>query len=174
MTTAPEMVIVVDADDVELATADRDQVHRQGVLHRAVSVFLFNDRGELLLQRRASTKATFAGKWANTCCTHPRPGEDLVSAGERRLAEEMGLKVSLHWVGSFVYHAEDAASGYVEHELDHVLVGQSDRDPILDPAEAGEFRWVDVNWLRSEMSGTDYAPWLGEALTHFPDLGVSR
>lgn len=162
---------LVDHDDVEVDRVDRDLAHRQGLLHRAVSVFIFNERDELLLQRRAPTKNGFAGKWANTCCTHPRPGETVVAAGERRLHEEMGLTVSLERVGTFVYRAEDQHSGYVEHELDHVLVGRTDATPSPDPHEADDYRWVTLEELRIVVSGQEYAPWLRQALAEFPHLG---
>lgn len=164
-------MILVDHDDMEVDRVDRDLAHRQGLLHRAVSVFIFNDRDELLLQRRAPTKNGFAGKWANTCCTHPRPGETVVAAGERRLHEEMGLAVSLEHVGTFVYRAEDQHSGYVEHELDHVLVGRTDATPSPDPHEADDYRWVALDELRTVVSGQEYAPWLRQTLTEFPRLG---
>jgi len=166
-------VILVDEQDTELGIADRDQAHKAGKLHRAVSVFILNGVGELLLQRRASTKALFAGKWANTCCTHPRAGESVIQAGERRLLEEMSLEVSLGSVGTFLYHARDAATGYIEHELDHVLVGHSENDPVLNPDEADAFIWADLVELRG-VAGSDpgYAPWLGLALAAFPSLGA--
>jgi isopentenyl-diphosphate delta-isomerase len=164
------MVVLVDEADIVLGAAHRDTVHRRGILHRAVSVFIFNDRGEVLLQRRASMKTGFAGKWANTCCTHPRPYESVVAAGERRLKEEMGLLASLRAVGTFVYRAEDHRSGYVEHELDHVLVGRTDASPTLDPNEADDYRWLALDELRAVVTDEDYAPWLRHALDEFPRL----
>jgi isopentenyl-diphosphate delta-isomerase len=165
-------VILVDESDREIGTADRELTHREGRLHRAVSVFVINRKGELLLQRRAPTKALFGGRWANTCCTHPLAGETITGAGERRLYEEMGLKLRLEAVGSFIYRAEDEASGYIEHELDHVLIGRSDTDPVLDPDEADSFVWADVDRLRL-VAATDprYAPWVHAALMAVPDLG---
>lgn len=164
------MVILVDDEDVEVDVANRDLAHRQGMLHRAVSVFVFNDAGEVLLQRRAPTKRTFAGKWANTCCTHPRPGETVLSAGERRLREEMGLVLALEHCGTFIYRAEDPGSGYVEHELDHVLVGRTQAVPRLKPDEADGYRWMSLDELSAVVSGPEYAPWLRHALTEFPRL----
>lgn len=164
------MVILVDHEDAEVDIADRDLAHRQGMLHRAVSVFVFNDRGEVLLQRRAPTKGTFAGKWANTCCTHPRPGETVLAAGERRLQEEMGLAVTLEHVGTFIYREEDPGSGYVEHELDHVLVGRTEAVPTLHPDEADDYRWMTLDELRTVVSGPEYAPWLPYALAEFPQF----
>lgn len=166
-----DVVVLVDRDDIQIDVASRETAHRDGLLHRAVSVFVFNDRGQLLLQRRAGTKGLFAGRWANTCCTHPRVGETPVAAGERRLREEMGLTVTLEEVGTFIYRAEDEHSGYLEHELDHVLVGRSDAVPNLDPNEADAHRWADIGHLRSVVTGSEYAPWLRSALAEFPLLG---
>ena len=135
-------------------------------------MFVINRSGELLLQLRASTKALFAGLWANTCCTHPRPGESVLAAGERRLYEEMGMDLRLERVGTFTYRAEDDDTGYVEHELDHLLIGRSEHDPWLDSHEADAFSWVCVEQIRSEMqSDHRFVPWLRPALNAFPDLG---
>lgn len=165
------MVTLVDRHDVEVSTVSRERAHREGLLHRAVSVFVFDDDSHLLLQRRSLVKAGFAGKWANTCCTHPRPGETVVAAGERRLREEMGLRVTLEPIGRFVYQATDESSGYVEHELDHVLVGATVDTPEPDRDEADDFRWIGMEELRADISDHGYAPWLRHALDHFPRLG---
>lgn len=169
-----EKVVLVDPADRRTGTADRMAVHRDGRLHRAVSVFVFNSRGEVLLQRRSVHKALFAGKWANACCTHPRPDEDVVSAGERRLREEMGLDVRLHVAGDFTYFAEDRASGLIEHEFDHVLFGVSNSEPRPDPLEADSVDWVDLEVLRQAADDLSrYVPWLGEALRAIPSLGAT-
>jgi len=165
-----DQVILVTPDDLEVGTAERDPVHREGLLHRAVSVFVLNDGGELLLQRRAASKTTFPGRWGNTCCTHPRPGEEVEAAGARRLEEEMGLVVDLEKLGWFIYRAMDEASGYVEHELDYVLVGRSNESPTVDPDEADGHAWVDLAILRPEASQPKYVPWLTPALDAFPQL----
>lgn len=174
MTMGPtESVILVDESDGETGVEERWAAHRGGLLHRAVSVFVFNGSGELLLQRRADTKRPFAGVWANTCCTHPWPGETVIAAGQRRLVEEMGLVVDLDAVGSFHYKAVDQVSGLTEHELDHVVVGHSSAEPKTDATQVDGIRWVDVSRLRRELSGDDdYAPWLSHALHAFPDLGL--
>ncbi len=166
-----DRVVLVDEDDNEMGTAGKADAHRgDGELHRAVSVFVFDPDGRLLLQRRAETKYHFAGLWANTCCSHPRPGEDVVAAGRRRLREEMGITVPLRRAGSFVYRAVDPRSGLVEHELDHVLVGAFAGAPSLDPAEAQDWAWVDVPELRRRLAAGDgrYAPWLEPALATLP------
>lgn len=170
--TAEIMVVLVDEGDFEIGEIDLETAHREGLLHRAVSVFVFNETGEMLLQRRASTKRLFAGRWANTCCTHPLPGEGVVPAGMRRLREEMGLSIALQPIGRFVYRAEDNRSGYVEHELDHVLVGRSEMTPTINLDEADAYRWEPLDSLRRSASGAEYAPWLDLALRAFPDLSA--
>ena len=143
-------VILVDEEDREVGTAPKLRAHREGWLHRAFSVFLFNSRGELLLQRRADDKYHSAGLWSNTCCSHPRPGEETDAAARRRLGEEMGLSAPLLPVFDFRYRAA-FADGLWEHELDHVYIGRSDADPHPDPAEVAGWRWASVDAVVREM-----------------------
>ena len=171
-----EKVILVDEADGEIGTAEKLAAHQApGQLHRAISVFLFDSSGRLLLQRRAADKHHFAGLWGNTACSHPRPGEDVVAAAERRLLEEMGIEASLRDAGWFIYRAQDPISGLVEHELDHVLVGVSDDDPTMDPAEADAFDRVDLAELVSQLQVDEsgYVPWLRLALEGVPELRTS-
>jgi isopentenyl-diphosphate delta-isomerase len=140
-----------------------------GALHRAFSVLLFDPAGRMLLQRRAATKTRFPLRWANACCGHPGPGEDVVVAAGRRLAEEIGVRaVALTEVGVYSYIAADPESGMVEREYDHVLVGQLDgvAEVAPDAAEVAEVRWVDaaevMAGLRTDASS--YAPWLAGVL----------
>ncbi len=166
-----EHVVLVDESDNEIGSAERWYAHKEGQLHRAVSVFVFNESGKILLQRRATTKPIFGGLWANTCCTHPRPGEDVTEAGKRRLQEEMGLDVEVCVIGTFIYRATDAASGYREHELDHVLIGTAAVDPEPDPGEADDYRWIDIAELRADLILSDrYVPWLKPALETIPGI----
>ncbi|MEZ4807434.1 MAG: isopentenyl-diphosphate Delta-isomerase [Flavobacteriales bacterium] len=148
--TVPEQVILIDADDRELGHMEKLSAHREGLLHRAFSIFLFNTNGELLLQQRAFSKYHSPGSWSNTCCGHPRPGESVVKAAERRLQEEMGVNIDLRPVFTFTYRAE-FENGLVEHELDHVLVGRCTIDPRPDPKEASDWRWVDRPTLEHEL-----------------------
>ena len=134
-----DRVILVDAADHEVGSAPKLEAHRSGTLHRAFSVFVFDEAGTLLLQRRARTKYHSGGRWTNTCCGHPRPGEGTVVAARRRLREEMGFACPLTAVGAFTYRAE-VGRGLVEHELDHVLVGRHDGVPVPDPAEVEAWR----------------------------------
>ncbi len=160
-------MIVVDDADRAIGTEEKLAAHQPpGILHRALSVFLFDSTGRVLVQQRALTKHHFRGRWSNTCCTHPRPSEDVVAAGVRRLREEMGVRASLAQAGTFTYHAVDAASGLVEHELDHVLVGRFDGHPTPDPAEVHAWRWMEVSRLRRELAASPdrYTPWVEAAL----------
>ena len=168
-----ERVILVDDGDRELGTEEKLAAHQMpGRLHRAVSVFVFGPDGRLLLQRRSPQKHHFKRLWGNTACSHPGPGEDTVSAGERRLREEMGIHTQLRSLGSFVYRAEDADSGLVEHELDHVLAGMSDEDPRMDLREADAFDRVDPDELLARLreDETGFVPWLRLAMEAVPSL----
>ncbi len=162
-----DKVILVDDADVAIGTADKLAVHNPpGQLHRALSVFMFDGAGRLLIQQRAVSKHHFRERWSNTCCTHPRPDESTMIAARRRLNEEMGIDANLVSAGVFTYRAEDLASGLVEHEIDHVLVGRSDDEPVPNLAEVGAWKWVDVELLRRDLQLTPsrYTPWLQAAL----------
>ncbi|MET8249748.1 isopentenyl-diphosphate Delta-isomerase [Micromonospora sp. NPDC005197] len=137
-----------------------------GQLHRAFSVLLIDPDGQVLLQRRAAVKTRFPLRWANSCCGHPRPGESLTEAANRRLKEELGTgPVELTEVGVYVYYAEDPTSGRVEFEYDHVLRGEFlPAAPLRpDPDEVAELRWADPAALEAELDRDprSYAPWLG-------------
>jgi isopentenyl-diphosphate Delta-isomerase len=160
-----EHVILVDADDVAVGTEQKLAAHRSGVLHRAFSVFVLNARGELLLQRRAERKYHSGGLWSNTCCGHPRPGEETRAAAERRLVEEMGFACALRGRGGFTYRAE-LADGLWEHEFDHVFLGFHDHDPQPDPGEVAEWRWEDVPSIERRLRRDPqlFTPWFAMAL----------
>jgi isopentenyl-diphosphate delta-isomerase len=140
---ADELVVLVDERDTAYGVAPKLDAHRDGRLHRAISVVLFDDRGRLLLQRRAEAKYHSGGLWSNTCCGHPRPGESVRDAAERRLSAELGIRgCELTVVSQFVYRAK-LTDGLVEHELDHVLVGRWNGRARPNPTEVSETRWVD-------------------------------
>lgn len=124
-----EEVILVNEKDEPIGTMEKLEAHQKGALHRAFSVFLFNPKGELLLQRRALHKYHSAGLWTNTCCSHPRPGEETSAAAHRRLKEEMGMEADLRFMTSFQYRSE-FENGLTEHEFDHVFIG-SDRKSVV-------------------------------------------
>ena len=163
MTNTTEEVTLVDEHDRPIGVLGKLAAHRgEGHLHRAVSVVLLNPQGELLLQQRAGCKYHFPHHWSNTCCGHPRPGESVVEAATRRLREEMDISVPLRRVAQFIYRASDPASGLVEHELDHVLVGDYAGSPNPDPAEVQAWRWEAPHAVLDALrSGRDlFTPWL--------------
>ena len=145
-----EWVILVDEQDRELGRMEKLQAHREGKLHRAISVFIYNRQGELLLQQRASDKYHSAGLWSNTCCSHPRPGENTLAAAERRLKEEMGWHCKLEHRYEFIYKAS-LDQDLVEHEYDHVFVGINDARPQLNSAEVMAYRWISPETLLQEL-----------------------
>lgn len=155
-----EYVILVDKNDVELGVMEKQEAHIRGVLHRAFSVFAFDPDGKLIMQRRALSKYHSPGKWANTCCSHPRKGETVEEAGHRRLIEEMGFDTRIEKVFSFVYKA-GVGQGLIEHELDHVLVGTFDGIPKINPEEVHEWKAVDMESLRKDIKEhpEHYAEW---------------
>ncbi len=165
-----EQVILVDENDRELGTEPKLAAHERGLLHRAVSVFLFDGRGNTLLQRRAAGKYHSAGLWANACCSHPRPGESAADAARRRLREEMGVDCELRPIHTFTYRA-DVGGGLVEHELDHVFAGRFDGEPAPNPAEVADWRWHDVAALERDVEANPerYARWLAAALRGLPE-----
>lgn len=146
-----EHVVLVDESDSELGTMEKMKAHRKGLLHRAFSAFVFNSKGELLLQQRALSKYHSAGLWTNTCCSHPRQGESVENAAERRLTEEMGMNCSLTTHFSFMYRVS-LDNDLIEHELDHVLVGQSDQIPDPDPLEVAAWRYVSLDTIKDEIA----------------------
>ena len=166
-----DWVVLVDAHDHETGTAGKLAAHQfPGQRHRAFSVFIQDGDGRLLLQQRARTKYHFGGRWTNTCCSHPRPGEGILVAARRRLRDEMGLdRIELAEVGVFEYRAHDLASDLVEHELDHVIFGHCDDTPRPNPEEAADHAWCGVDELvsRLESEPDTFTPWLRPALDIF-------
>lgn len=145
-----EEVILVNENDEELGTMEKLEAHEKGVLHRAFSIFIFNSNNDLLLQRRALSKYHSAGLWTNTCCSHPRPGEDLSKAAERRLLEEMGLTCQLKHCFSFIYNAP-FSNGLTEHELDHVYIGFTDSLPKINRNEVDEYKYLSLDELKEKI-----------------------
>ena len=148
--TREEQVILVDEKDRPQGTAEKMEAHRKGLLHRAFSVFLFNDEGKLLLQRRAKGKYHSGGLWTNTVCSHPMPGEDTRAAAIRRLKEEMGIEAEVHKIFDFIYRAE-LDNGLTEHEFDHVFIGKFNGKPELNPEEADDYRYMHLQEIREDI-----------------------
>ncbi len=157
----PEFVVLVDENDNEIGAEEKIKAHQNGgKLHRAISVFVFNSKNELLLQRRALTKYHSPGLWANTCCSHPRPGESIEHAARRRLNEEMGFTCDLKEVFSLIYKAE-VGNGLTEHEYDHIFIGFWEGVPKPNPEEVCEWRWSNMDEIERDMKENPgkYAPW---------------
>jgi isopentenyl-diphosphate Delta-isomerase len=159
------LVELVDGAGNPIGTGTVAQAHTApGQLHRAFSVLLYDEGGRTLLQRRAPGKTRFASRWSNACCGHPAPGQDVAAAATDRLAAELGLAATLDEVGVFSYRAGDPATGRVEHEWDHVLVGRVRGEVTLapDPAEVSEYAWVAPHRLDAALAADPdaYTPWL--------------
>lgn len=165
---ATEYVVLVDQHDQEQGLAEKLSAHRNNLLHRAFSVFIFRRRPqlELLLQQRALMKYHSEGLWTNTCCSHPRPGEPILAAGERRLQEELGFGALLRYVGRFHYQAA-FHDGLYENEIDHVLMGLVDPKTTIcpDPREVHGYRWTTPHALQHELTYAPhhFTPWLAQA-----------
>jgi isopentenyl-diphosphate delta-isomerase len=150
MEETTENVILTDTQDRETGTMEKMLAHRQGLLHRAFSVFIFNSKGQLLLQQRALEKYHSGGVWTNTCCGHPRHGEVTTAAANRRLGEEMGMDCKLQHQFSFIYRAE-LDSDLTEHEFDHVFFGTTDALPELNKDEVMACRYITMNELAKQL-----------------------
>jgi len=145
-----ELVILVNEKDESLGSMEKMQAHEKGVLHRAISVFIFNSRNQVLLQRRALHKYHSAGLWSNTCCSHPRPDESTVTAANRRLMEEMGMVAELKHKDEFMYKVA-LEKGLTEHEYDHVFVGYSNTEPKPNAEEVMDFKWLSLEELNADL-----------------------
>lgn len=164
---AQERVICVDEADQQVGEAGKLSAHERGLLHRAFSVFLFDDENRLLLQRRAASKYHSGSLWANSCCGHPRPNEPTIAAAVRRTREELGITAELKEAFCFRYRV-NLSNGLIENELVHMMFGRYRPDagltsaPLPDPNEVSELRWMDLQALSRDLSvnSDTYAPWL--------------
>ena len=155
-----DKVILVDSNDNQIGLMPKLEAHKKGVLHRAFSVFIFNNDGELMLQRRALTKYHSPGLWTNTCCSHQRDGETNIISGKRRLNEEMGFNTELFEKTSFIYKAK-FDNGLTEHEFDHVLVGSYNHSPIINPNEVDSWKWMSMENVKKDIKDhpDNYTAW---------------
>ncbi len=145
-----EQVILVDTNDNQVGLMPKMEAHEKAILHRAFSVFVFNDKGELMLQQRAAGKYHSPLQWTNTCCSHQRDGESNLDAGKRRLQEEMGFVCELQEVFSFIYKAP-FDNGLTEHELDHVMIGKYNDNPVINKEEVEAFKWMTLEEIKVDM-----------------------
>lgn len=155
-----ERVILVDEADVHIGTMPKMEAHRKGVLHRAFSVFIMNEKGEIMLQQRAAQKYHSPLLWTNTCCSHQREGESNIEAGKRRLKEEMGFTTDLKELFSFIYKAP-FDNGLTEHELDHVMLGYYEKAPNINEKEVAKWKWLQPKAVQADIAvnPNEYTEW---------------
>ncbi len=153
-------MILVDSDDKQTGVMEKMEAHEKALLHRAFSIFIFNSNGELMLQQRAFHKYHSPGLWTNTCCSHPRPGETTIDAAHRRLVEEMGFDCDFEEAFSFTYKAP-FSNNLTEHEFDHVFIGKSDNEPIINSEEVASFRMDTLENISKQMESNpeDFTVW---------------
>jgi isopentenyl-diphosphate delta-isomerase len=145
-----EQVILVNEKDEAIGLMNKMEAHEKALLHRAFSVFVFNDKNELMLQQRAANKYHSPLLWANTCCSHQRDGESNLDAGTRRLEEEMGFVCNLKESFSFIYKAP-FDNGLTEHELDHVMIGFYNGKPMINPIEVAAYKWMPLEAVQKDI-----------------------
>lgn len=155
-----EQVILVNEKDEQIGLMPKMEAHEKGLLHRAFSVFVFNDKNELMVQQRAGHKYHSPLLWTNTCCSHQREGEDNISAGKRRLQEEMGFETDLKETISFIYKAP-FDNGLTEHEYDHILIGYYNDEPNINPEEVADWKWMSLQAVNADIKANpnQYTEW---------------
>ena len=163
-------LILVDGHDRPVGVMEKMEVHRQALLHRAFSIFIFNSKGEMLLQKRAAVKYHSPGLWTNACCSHPAPGQTTEEAAQKRLQEEMGFSIPLQKAFSFIYKAE-FDNGLTEHEFDHVFTGIYDGAVSPAPEEVSDYCYRNMDTIRNAMANDPdaYTAWFRIA---FPKLEI--
>lgn len=155
-----EQVILVNEQDEETGVMEKMEAHKKALLHRAISVFIFNNKGEMLLQQRAAKKYHSAGLWTNACCSHPRPGEEILAAAQRRLKEELGFETPLKKIFDFTYKAP-FDNGLTEHEFDHVFAGEFDNTVIPDEDEVQDYCYMKIEDIENSLQSNPqkYSAW---------------
>ena len=155
-----ERVVLVDTTDQQIGTEEKIKAHKEAKLHRAFSVFVFNSKGEILLQQRAASKYHGGGLWSNACCSHPREGETVEVAAHRKLQQEMGFDTELKKMFDFIYKVP-FENGLWEHEFDHVLIGRWDGSPQVNLEEVQAWKWVSPEELKQDVAAhpKQYTEW---------------
>lgn len=143
-------VVIVDGNDLPIGVMDKTEAHKKGILHRAFSVFIFNNKQEILLHQRADNKYHGAGLWTNACCSHPQLNENVKESAIERLHYEMGLQCDVKNAFSFIYHTS-VENGLIEHEYDHIFVGYTNAEPAPNPSEVKAFKWSHPRAVISDM-----------------------
>jgi isopentenyl-diphosphate Delta-isomerase len=161
-----EQVVLVDQTDFACGLMEKFEAHQKGLLHRAISIWILDSQGKILLQQRAAKKYHSPLLWANACCSHPRYGEDILDAATRRLEEELGIECTLEKKASFIYRA-DVGNGLIEHEFDHVFVGLYEGPFVLNKNEVAQVRYVDRTFLQQTLASKKdlFVPWLPHIIT---------
>ena len=155
-----EKVILVNENDEPIGLMEKLEAHEKAVLHRAFSVFILNDKNEVMLQQRAHHKYHSPLLWTNTCCSHQREGESNIEAGTRRLHEEMGFSAELKELFHFIYKAP-FDNGLTEHELDHVMIGYYNEEPKINPDEVENWKWMSIEAIKDDIQtqSENYTVW---------------
>ncbi len=155
-----DCVVLVDENDEVLGEMEKLEAHEKGLLHRAFSVFIFNTKGQMLLQQRAASKYHSPNLWTNACCSHPRLGESYEEGAHRRLQEELNIDTPLKHLFQFTYKSE-VGEGLYEHELDHVFLGNFEGEIDFNPEEVQALKWMSVNELSQDISANreNYTVW---------------
>ncbi|MHA7941627.1 isopentenyl-diphosphate Delta-isomerase [Formosa sp. 3Alg 14/1] len=166
-----ENVVLVNENDEPIGLMPKLEAHEKGVLHRAFSVFVFNEKNELMLQQRALSKYHTPGLWTNTCCSHQRDGESNLDAGRRRLEEEMGFVTALEEKTSFMYKSP-FENGLTEHEYDHILVGHYNGQPNINPDEVADWKWMTLEDVKADIKlhPDNYTSWFKIIFDKFYDF----
>ncbi len=154
------MVILVDKNDIEIGVCEKLEAHQKGLLHRAFSILLFNNKNELLIQQRAKHKYHSPGLWTNTCCSHPLPNEDTHKAALRRLKEEMGITAEIELSYKFTYKTV-FNNGLTEHEIDHIFIGQFSGQPQINKDEVKAYSYVSISDIKKGIreNPENYTSW---------------
>ncbi len=162
-----EKIILVDTEDREIGQMEKMEGHRRGVLHRAFSVLIFNSKGQMLIQKRAASKYHSGGLWSNACCSHPKPGESMQTAVERRLREELNIEVKPRFSHKFIYKVT-FPNDLIEHEFDHVYIGTFDGKPQANAEEIADWKYIDQEDLKKEIeqNPSQYSHWFKLILSH--------
>jgi isopentenyl-diphosphate delta-isomerase len=162
------ILILVDEQNNITGYEKKLKVHQDGLLHRAFSIFVMNKKGQLMLQKRAIEKYHSGGLWANTCCSHPLKGQNTETTIHERLVEEMGFDCDLQSLFKFTYRAE-LDNELVEYELDQVYIGHYEIDPVPNPAEVCDWKWIDIEFLKDDLTNSpdEYVYWLKAAFSEF-------
>ncbi len=161
-----EKVVLVNENNEVLGLMPKMEAHEKGLLHRAISILLYNSKGEMLIQQRAKTKYHWPLIWSNAVCSHPRENEDFQDAAQRRLKEELNITCSLKEVYRFIYKAKDEQTGLIEHEYDVVYEGQFDGEIPFNPNEIESIRWIALDSLSQDIEDQSelYSFWFKEIL----------